>query len=119
MLWILLTLAMICIISWILGYCFFNFTLEFVAFISGVTLFAVLVVWGITYLETSRDYLYMEEYWRDHDSGRPVSSAHFLELYTKYKRENRYWIGRQFNAKPPEVLVKLFQKDYKMQVVFE
>ncbi len=119
MIWILGTLAVICITSWILGWYFFNLALEFVAFISGVTLFAVIVVWGITYAETSRDYAYMEEYLRNHDSSHAVSSAHFLELYTKYKSENRYWIGRQFNAKPPGVLLDLFSKDYKLQVVFE
>lgn len=119
MVWILGILVVICITSWMLGYYCVNWTLEFVAFISGVTLVAVLVVWGITHLETSRDYRYMEEYLRDHGSGQDVSSAHFLELYTKYKAENRYWIVRQFNAKPSEVLVDLFSKDYKLQVVFE
>jgi len=119
MIWIIGSLVAICITSWVLGWYCVNVTLEFIAFISGVALLAVLFVWGISYAETSRDYMYLEEYIQAADSGQAISSAHFLELYTKYKGENQYWIGRQFNAKPSKILEELFEKDYSLQLVFE
>ena len=119
MFWILGVLVITLITSWILSYYLVNVTLEIVAFLSGVTLFAVLVVWGITFIEASRDYAYLEEYMKNHDAGDTISSAHFLELYTKYKAENQWWIGRQFNAKPSKALEELFEKDYSLQLAFE
>lgn len=114
-------LVILCIVFLILNRCYesMNIAIWMIAFVSCTILFSVLCVWGITLCEARRDYGFMEEYLRDHDSGSAVSSAHFLELYTKYKRENQYWIGHQFNGRPPKVLKDLFDKDYRLSVVFE
>lgn len=103
MIWILGSLAVICITSWVLGWYCVNVSLELIAFFSGITLFAVLAVCLITHLESSRDYGFMEGYMGNRDAGDAISSARFLELYTKYKGENRIWITRQFNARPSKV----------------
>ena len=119
MVWILGVLMITCIISWMLSYYCVNTSLEIIAFMSGVVLFVVLVVWGITHIESSNDYRYLEECLQYSDSGHTISNVRFLELYTKYQRENQHWIGRQFNARPSKLLEDFFKRDYVLRMAFE
>lgn len=77
-------------------------------FLSWAALLSVLFVWLLNMGISTRDYAYMEAVLDNSDPNANVEDERFLELYLKYKMLHRLWINRQFNAKPPDSLRRMF-----------
>ena len=118
MLWILGALAILGILFLILNRFFegMNIAIWFANFFSWAALVSVLVVGGLNMAVSTRDYAYMEGFLSEASPQAAVANERFLELYLKYKYERRYWINRQFTRQPSEVLVKLFESTYVLDV---
>jgi len=81
-------------------------------FISWTTLLSVVFVWMFSMGISSRDFAYMEGHLLDQKPETVITNPKFIELYIQYKNEHKYWITRQFQVKPSQALVKLFEKGY-------